>query len=121
MFSIVETGNFSEWMMGLKDRETRIRLARRLDNARRGNLGDVKPVGQGVFEIIRDHTETLGRLESKVDSLIDAFATHERSERLLLRAAAAVANPKAIWKILTVLGGMLGSGGIGAYIWQRWQ
>ena len=77
--------------------------------------------GQGVFEIIRDHTETLGRLESKVDSLIDAFATHERSERLLLRAAAAVANPKAIWKILTVLGGMLGSGGIGAYIWQRLQ
>ena len=51
MFSIVETGNFSEWMMGLKDRETRIRLARRLDNARRGNLGDVKPVGQGVFEM----------------------------------------------------------------------
>jgi len=51
MFNIVETGNFSEWMMGLKDRETRIRLARRLDKARRGNLGDVKPVGQGVFEM----------------------------------------------------------------------
>ena len=51
MFSIVETANFSEWMMGLKDRETRIRLARRLDKARRGNLGDVKPVGQGVFEM----------------------------------------------------------------------
>lgn len=35
----------------LKDRATRIRLARRLDKARRGILGDVKPVGEGVFEM----------------------------------------------------------------------
>lgn len=51
MFSIVETAYFSEWMNGLKDHATRIRLARRLDKARRGNLGDVKPVGFGVFEM----------------------------------------------------------------------
>jgi putative addiction module killer protein len=30
---------------------TRVRLARRLDKAQRGNLGDVKPVGEGVFEM----------------------------------------------------------------------
>lgn len=30
---------------------TRLRLARRLDKAQRGNLGDVKPVGEGVFEM----------------------------------------------------------------------
>ena len=30
---------------------TRLRLARRLDKAQRGNLGDVKPVGSGVFEM----------------------------------------------------------------------
>nr|WP_239027652.1 type II toxin-antitoxin system RelE/ParE family toxin [Geomonas nitrogeniifigens] len=35
----------------MKDRTTRLRLARRLDKAQRGNLGDVKPVGHGVFEM----------------------------------------------------------------------
>jgi putative addiction module killer protein len=38
----------------LKDGVTRIRLARRLDKVQRGNLGDVKPVGEGVFEM-REH------------------------------------------------------------------
>ncbi len=33
---------------------TRIRLARRLDKAQNGNLGDVAPVGGGVFEM-REH------------------------------------------------------------------
>jgi len=35
----------------VKDRITRLRLSRRLDKAQRGNLGDVKPVGDGVFEM----------------------------------------------------------------------
>lgn len=30
---------------------TRLRLSRRLDRAQRGNLGDVKPVGDGIFEM----------------------------------------------------------------------
>lgn len=33
---------------------TRIRLARRLDKAERGHLGDIKPVGEGVSEM-REH------------------------------------------------------------------
>jgi putative addiction module killer protein len=33
---------------------TRLRLSRRLDKAQRGNLGDVKPVGDGIFEM-REH------------------------------------------------------------------
>ncbi|WP_319576640.1 hypothetical protein [uncultured Desulfobacter sp.] len=35
----------------MKDRITRLRLSRRLDKAQRGNLGDVKPVVEGVFEM----------------------------------------------------------------------
>lgn len=35
----------------MKDAETRIRLNKRLDKVRRGLLGDVKPVGEGVFEM----------------------------------------------------------------------
>jgi len=48
---IETTEPFDNWLDGLKDRMTRIRLARRLDKASRGNLGDVKPVGEGVFEM----------------------------------------------------------------------
>ena len=42
---------FDAWFEGLRDRTTSIRLAVRLDKAQRGILGDVKPVGVGVFEI----------------------------------------------------------------------
>jgi putative addiction module killer protein len=51
MYSVIETEHFSEWLANLKDRETRIRLARRLGKARRGILGDTKPVGEGVCEM----------------------------------------------------------------------
>ena len=35
----------------MRDRPTRIRLRRRLGKAMRGNLGDVKAVGEGVWEM----------------------------------------------------------------------
>lgn len=54
MYAIKRTDEFALWLDGLKDRMTRIRLVRRLDRASRGNLGDVKPVGEGVFEM-REH------------------------------------------------------------------
>lgn len=38
-------------MNSLRDRPTRIRLRRRLGKAARGNLGDVKPVGDGIWEM----------------------------------------------------------------------
>jgi putative addiction module killer protein len=51
MYSVIETEAFSDWLAQLKDRATRIRLIRRLDKARRGNLGDIKALGDGVFEM----------------------------------------------------------------------
>lgn len=51
MFSIRRTDEFNAWLDGLKDRATRVRLARRLDRVQFGNLGNVKPVGEGVFEM----------------------------------------------------------------------
>lgn len=51
MYTIKTLPEFDAWLDGLKDRTTRLRLARRLDKAQRGNLGDVKPVGSGVFEM----------------------------------------------------------------------
>jgi len=51
MYRILETDNFIEWFNSLKDLPTRIRLARRLDKARLGNLGDVKALTEGVYEM----------------------------------------------------------------------
>lgn len=51
MYIVKQTPQFERWIRGLKDGMTRIRLARRLDKAQRGNLGDVESVGEGVCEM----------------------------------------------------------------------
>jgi len=51
MYIVKRTAEFDAWLHGIKDRGARLRLARRLDKAQRGVLGDVKPVGQGVMEM----------------------------------------------------------------------
>lgn len=52
-FSVIikRTAEFDNWFQGLKDSVTRKRLALRLRKAELGNLGDTKPVGEGVFEM----------------------------------------------------------------------
>ncbi len=54
MYIIKSTPQFSDWFDGLKDRVTKQRLNARLRKAMQGNLGDVKQVGDGVFEM-REH------------------------------------------------------------------
>jgi putative addiction module killer protein len=51
MYRILETESFLEWFNSLKDLTARIRLARRLDKARLGNLGDVKALTEGIYEM----------------------------------------------------------------------
>ena len=51
MFTVRRLPEFDLWLRSLRDVPTRIRLARRLERAKRGNLGDVKPLGDGVFEM----------------------------------------------------------------------
>ena len=51
VYTVRRTHEFDAWLIGLRDRMTRIRLARRLERAQRGALGDVRPVGEGVFEM----------------------------------------------------------------------
>lgn len=54
MYSIKRTDEFNAWLHGLKDGATHRRLLARLRKAAQGSLGDVKPVGGGVFEM-REH------------------------------------------------------------------
>lgn len=51
MYTIKTLPEFDVWLGGIKDRMTRVRLARRLDRAANGNLGDTKSVGDGIYEM----------------------------------------------------------------------
>lgn len=51
MYTVRLLPGFSAWLFALRDKTTRRRLAARLRKAALGNLGDVKPVGEGVFEM----------------------------------------------------------------------
>ena len=51
MYKVKRTAEFDAWLAGIRDGMTRIRLAKRLDKAQRGLLGDVEPVGEGVCEM----------------------------------------------------------------------
>jgi putative addiction module killer protein len=51
MFTIKRLPEFDDWLIGLKDGLTRKRLQVRLRKAQLGNLGDIKAVGDGVFEM----------------------------------------------------------------------
>jgi putative addiction module killer protein len=54
VFTIKRTEEFNAWLLGLKDGLTHRRLLVRLRKASLGNLGDVKPVGSGVYEMRED-------------------------------------------------------------------
>ena len=54
MYDIKPLPAFTEWLTSIKDGMTRVRLIRRLDRVKMGLLGDVQPVGEGVYEM-REH------------------------------------------------------------------
>ena len=54
MFTVRRTKEFDAWFLGLRDGLTRARLAARLRKAQLGNLGDVKSVESGVYEMRED-------------------------------------------------------------------
>ena len=42
---------FDEWLDSVRDRNVRFRIKSRLDRVQQGNLGEIKSVGEGVFEL----------------------------------------------------------------------
>ena len=50
-FSVRELDSFKAWREGIRDREARIAIARRIERAQTGNLGDHQTVGEGVSEL----------------------------------------------------------------------
>ncbi len=51
MIEIRKTGLFAKWLDGLSDTRSRARIMARIDRLADGYLGDVKPIGSGVFEM----------------------------------------------------------------------
>ena len=51
MYTVRRTPEFDAWLRSIKDGMTKRRLARRLEKVQDGLLGDVKSVGEGVFEM----------------------------------------------------------------------
>lgn len=54
MITIRTLPKFDAWLSGLRDGMTKRRLVARLRKAQLGNLGDIKPVGDGIIEM-REH------------------------------------------------------------------
>lgn len=50
-YIIRQTESFLKWHQGLKDLRAQVAIARRIERAASGNLGDVKSVGHGVSEM----------------------------------------------------------------------
>lgn len=55
MIEIRQTAIFAKWLVGLRDRVARARIAVRIDRLALGNPGDVKAVGGGVSEMRIDY------------------------------------------------------------------
>ena len=49
--AILQTGQFRDWLNGLRDRRARLRIDDRLQRLASGNAGDTKSVGDGVQEL----------------------------------------------------------------------
>ena len=58
MIEVRQTTIFREWLDGLVDQRAATRIAQRIVRLQAGLLGDVKPVGSGVF---RNYGSTMDR------------------------------------------------------------
>lgn len=75
---------FEQWIEGLRDSATRGRIYARINRVRLGNLGDAKPLGDGLWELRLDfgpgYRVYFGRRGREIVVLL-AAATNPRSEK----------------------------------------
>jgi putative addiction module killer protein len=55
MTEVRETETFKSWMKALKDSNAQVRILARIRRLSLGNVGDAKPVGEGVSELRIDY------------------------------------------------------------------
>jgi putative addiction module killer protein len=55
MFEIRKTETYARWLDGLRDIHARARVQVRVERPAAGNLGDVRPMGEGISEMRIDY------------------------------------------------------------------
>jgi putative addiction module killer protein len=55
MIEILQSETYKRWFKSLRDGVARARINARIRRLSTGNLGDFKPVGEGVYELRIDH------------------------------------------------------------------
>ncbi|WP_028998857.1 type II toxin-antitoxin system RelE/ParE family toxin [Azohydromonas australica] len=55
MFEVIQSDTFRTWFTALKDAQVRALVAARIRRVSLGNLGDAKPLREGVSELRIDH------------------------------------------------------------------
>lgn len=50
-FIVQQTELFEKWHESIKDQKAKIAIARRIERAEHGNLGDAKTIGNGISEM----------------------------------------------------------------------
>lgn len=55
MIEIIQSDTFKAWRKSLKDKQALLRVNARLERMKDGNLGDVKPVREGISELRIDY------------------------------------------------------------------
>ena len=51
MVEVVQSSEFKDWLLSLRDRQARVRIIGRITRMEAGNPGNVAPVGQGISEM----------------------------------------------------------------------
>src|SRR5262245_44233122 len=51
VLEVKQTESFKAWLLKVRDLKAKIAIARRLERAQAGNLGDVKSLGGGISEM----------------------------------------------------------------------
>jgi putative component of toxin-antitoxin plasmid stabilization module len=51
VFDVRKTEAYARWLDGLRDIRARARIQVRVERLAAGNAGDIKPVGEGVWEL----------------------------------------------------------------------
>jgi putative addiction module killer protein len=54
IFEVRQTEAFQEWLAGIPDLATQVRIVRRIERLQAGNMGDFKTVGGSVIELRLD-------------------------------------------------------------------
>lgn len=55
MIKVIESETFKRWLRGLRDVRARTRIVLRVRRMEAGNMGDAKPVGEGISELRIDY------------------------------------------------------------------